>query len=73
MTEVYLLFLQSLLPVFNQASKFLQREEPLVHILLQQLYSLLKKVVGRYVKPSVLVESIREEALLALDFDDITI
>ena len=73
MTEVYLFFLQSLLPVFNQANRFLQREEPLVHILLQQLYSLLKKVVGKYVKPSVLVKSLQEESLLVLDFDDISI
>ena len=37
-------------------------------MLQQQLYSLLKKVLGRFVKPSILVESIRKETLLALDF-----
>ena len=68
MTEVYLFFLQSLLLVFNQANKFLQREKPLIHELQQQLYSLLKKVLGRFVKPSILVESIRKETLLAMDF-----
>ena len=69
-TEVYLFFLQSLLPVFNHANKFLEREEPLIHILQQQLYSLLKKVPGKFVKPSVLVESIQKESLLALNFHD---
>ena len=69
-TEVYLFFLQSLLPVFNHANKFLQREEPLIHILKQQLYSLLKKVLGKFVKPSVLVESIQKDSLLALNFHD---
>ena len=70
MTEVCLLFLQSLLPVFTHANKFLQREEPLIHVLQQQLMSLLKKVLGKYIKPSVLVESIREGVLLTMDFSD---
>ena len=70
MTEVYLLFLQSILPVFNEANKFLQREEPLIHVLQQQLYSLFKKVLGKYVKPCVLVASIRERDLLSVDFRD---
>ena len=70
MTEVYLLYLQSLLPVFTHANQFLQREEPLIHILQQQLTSLLKKVLGKYIQPSVLVESIREGALLTMDFSD---
>ena len=61
MTEVYLFFLQSVLPVFNDTNKFLQREEPLIHILQQQLYSLLKKVLGKFVKPSVLVAAIQNE------------
>ena len=69
-TEVYLFSLQSLLSVFNHANKFLQREEPLIHILQQQLYSLLKKVLGKFVKPSVLVESIQKDSLLALNFHD---
>ena len=70
MTEVYLFFLQSVLPVFNDANKFLQWEEPLIHVLQQQLYGLLKKVFGKFVKPFVLVEAIHNEALLALDFHD---
>ena len=70
MTEVSLFFRQSLLPVFNHANKFLQREEPLIHTLHQQLYSLLKKVLGKFVKPSVLVESIQKESLLPLNFHD---
>ena len=70
MTEVNLFFLQSVLPVFNEANKFLQREEPLIHVLQRQLYSLLKKVLGKFVKPSVLVAGIQKEALLAVDFHD---
>ena len=33
MTEVYLLFLQSVLPSFTHCNQFLQREEPLIHLL----------------------------------------
>ena len=62
-SEVYLSFLQSVLPVFNDANKFL-REEPLIHVLQQQLYSLVKKVLGKFVKPSVLVEAIQREACI---------
>lgn len=70
MTEVYLLFLQSVLPVFTQANRFLQREEPLIHILQQQLISLYKKVLGKYIKPCVLVEGIQTGELLTMDFKD---
>ena len=57
--------------MFNDANKLVQREEPLIHVLQQQLYGLLKKVLGNFVKPSVLVEAIQKEALLALDFHDL--
>ena len=56
MTEIYL---QSFLPTLNCANKFLQREEPLIHILQPQLLSLVKKVLSKFVKPSVLVESVK--------------
>ena len=32
MTEVYLLFYQSILPVFNHFNQFLQREDPCIHL-----------------------------------------
>lgn len=37
MTEIYLLFFQSILPCFTHMNQLLQREEPLVHILQPQL------------------------------------
>ena len=43
MLEVYLLFYQSVLPALTNANKFLQREEPLIHVLNSQLKSLIKK------------------------------
>lgn len=52
MLEVYLLFFQSVLPALTNANKFMQREEPLIHVLNAHLKSLLKKVMGRFLKPS---------------------
>lgn len=67
MTEIYLLFFQSILPTLNYANKFLQREEPLIHLLQPQLLSLVKKLLSKFVKPPVLVESFKDlDGLYAL-------
>ena len=50
MTEIYLLFFQSILPTLNCANKFLQREEPLIHLLQPQLLSLVKKSAWKVCK-----------------------
>ena len=55
MTEIYLLFMQSVLPTFNDTNKFLQSEEPLIHCLQPQLFGLLKKLLSKFVKPSLIV------------------
>lgn len=71
MTEIYLLFFQSIFPTLNCANKFLQREEPLIHLLQSQLFSLLKKVLAKFVKPSVLVESLKDlDGLYTLQYSD---
>lgn len=49
MAEVYLLFLHSVLPTFTHTSQFLQKEEPLIHLLKLYLIGLLKKMLGKYV------------------------
>ena len=49
--EVYLLFFQSVLPALTNANKFLQREEPLIHVLRSQLKSLLKNVMAKFINP----------------------
>jgi hypothetical protein len=68
MTEIYLLFFQSILPTLNCANKFLQREEPLIHLLQPQLFSLVKKVLAKFVKPSLLMESLND--LYSLQYGD---
>ena len=63
MTEVYLLFFQSVLPSFTWCNQFLQREEPLIHVLQPQLAKMLQSIRGKYVKPAVLAESLRAGGL----------
>ena len=69
-TEVYLLFLQSILPVFTNANQLLQREEPLTHILQPQLTKLLKIVLTKFVKPSVIASCLQAGTLLSVDFNN---
>ena len=49
MTEVYLLFFQSVLPCFTHSNQFLQREDPLIHLLQSRLEKLLKNVLGKFI------------------------
>lgn len=71
MTEIYLLFMQSILPTFTCTNKFLQREEPLIHCLQPQLISLMKKLLSKFIKPTVLVVSTKElDGLFSLQYKD---
>lgn len=54
MTELHLLFMQSVSPIFTNANKFLQREEPLIHLLRPHLMSLFKKLLCKFVKPRII-------------------
>ena len=56
MTEVYLMFFLSVLPLFTGTNKFLQSEAPLIHILQPQLHGLFKNLLGKYIKPKVIIE-----------------
>jgi len=68
LTEVYLMFLQSNLPTFTHMNLFLQRDEPLIHILLPQLTKLLTRVLGKFVKSSVLAKAVADRKLTEIDF-----
>ena len=68
MSEVYLFFFQSVLPCFTHASQFLQREEPLIHILQPQLLNLLKKILAKYMKAAVVSHCLKEGTLLSINY-----
>ena len=68
MTKVYLLFFQSVLPTFTYCNQFLQREQPLIHVLQPQFAKLLQSILEKYVKPVVLAESLKTNSLSSVDF-----
>ena len=53
-TEIYLLFYQSILPVFNHFNLFLQREDPCIHLVYDHCHSLLKKIMCKFVRADVI-------------------
>ena len=71
LTEVYLMFLESILPTFTHMNQFLQRDEPLIHVLYPQLTKLLKRILGKYLKPSVLAKSVADQKLADVNFKDL--
>ena len=53
LTEVYLLFYQSIAPVFTTVNLLLQRDSPCIHFL-HAMEGLLKKLLGRFITVSVM-------------------
>ncbi len=49
MTEVQLFFYQSALQIFVCFNKFLQREDPLIPLLCEQIDSFLVKLAGKFI------------------------
>ena len=48
MSEVYLMFFQAALQLFVKFNKFLQREDPIISVMLNQMNSFLNKLFGRF-------------------------
>lgn len=51
------MFYQAVLQMFVEFNKFLQREDPLVCVMLKQMNSFLKKLFGRFVKVTTIKAS----------------
>ena len=49
MTEVYLIFYHAALQMFVNFNKFLQREDPIISIISDQIDGFLKKLLGKFV------------------------
>ena len=60
MTEVYFFFLQSVTPFLTNFKRFLQKEEPLVYLLHEEMQKFMKKLASRFVKPEV-IQQLNEE------------
>ena len=57
MTEIHLFFYQSILQLFINFNMFLQREEPLIPLLYDQMVSFLTKLAGRFMPISTIKEA----------------
>lgn len=62
---------RGLLEMFHGYVKVFQSEKPLVHTLHREMYNITRQVLGMFVKPEHIPESVRE--LLKLDFNDETL
>ena len=60
MTEVYLLFLQSVTTLFTNFNQFPQKEEPLVYLLHEVMQKFMNRLASWFVKPEV-IEQLNEE------------
>lgn len=60
MTEVYLMFFQSVLQLFVALNKFLQREDPIIPVVCDQLHAFMKKLFGKFVTVSAIRASKRD-------------
>lgn len=66
-TEVYLMFYQSVIPAFTSINLFLQRESPCIHLVHDKLESFIRNILGKFVKVSVL-QHLDNENLITCDF-----
>ena len=57
MSEIYLMFYQAALQLFVNYNKFLQREDPIIPIMLDQIENFIKKLFGRFIKVDVIKRS----------------
>lgn len=57
MTEVYLLFYQSVIPLFTRFNKLLQREDPVIFLISKEIIAFVKNLLSRFVKPQHIVDA----------------
>ena len=70
MTEIYLLFYQLALQTFVHFNKFLQREDPLLPILLEQMKTFLNKLASKFLLPCTIKAAKRDFSTLKYMEDD---
>lgn len=57
MSKAYCLFLQNVLPLFVNPNLFLQKEEPVLHLMQESMQNSYVELLVRFVKPKVVSES----------------
>ena len=59
LTEVTLLFHQASIPIFSRFNKLMQTDKPVIHVLLDSVNRLAKKLATRIIKPEVVRNTLR--------------
>ena len=59
-TEVYLLFFQTIFPLFTRFNKLLHRDNPVIYLLYSQMTIFLKQLMTRFIKPQVIVAAVED-------------
>ena len=54
MTEVYLMFYEASVQIFVTFNKFLQREDPIICVVLPQMKSFVVKLLAKYLKVDII-------------------
>lgn len=66
MTEVYCLFLQSVIPLFDTFNTVMQTESPMIHTLHISIIELLKDILSRFIKVAI-IKSISDITTIEYD------
>ena len=56
-SKLYVLFVQSVMPVFDHFNTFLQSEEPLIHLLHESTVKLYRALLSRFIKSEVIANT----------------
>ena len=68
MTEIYLLFLQNVTPLFTNFNRFIQKEKPLIYLLQDEMQEFMNKLEARFTKPIIIQDLQQDKKLFsALD------
>ena len=70
MTEIYLLFYEAVLQTFVNFNKFLQREDPLIPVISEQIESFLTKLASKFIPVSGLRAAYQD--LAGLKFSELS-
>ena len=62
-TEVYLMFYQSVLPLFSNINKILQSEEPKIHLVKCEVMKFLNSLLGRFMKVEYISELSKHDVI----------
>ena len=69
LSEVYLFFYHATLQLFVNLNKFLQREDPIIYVMHDQLHSFVKNLLGKFVSVSTIRDAVSAGDITCVDYD----